>query len=114
MAVRHHGLDRRAGAHLFAADDEGDLDLARGEVLEGPLELDPLGGARRVGEDRLVDRRGDSGGGVHEVKNTAATRQASVKLQAASRQPRMTGIRRLGTACGSRLATSLAAWRREL
>ena len=68
IAVRHHGLDRRAGAHLFAADDEGDLDLARGEVLEGPLELDPLGGARRVGEHRLVDRRGDFEDAIHEAQ----------------------------------------------
>ncbi len=32
VAMRHHGVDRLAGAHFLAADHERDLDLAPGEV----------------------------------------------------------------------------------
>ena len=42
MAVRHHRIDGLAGTDFLAADDDGDLDLAAAEILEGLLQLAAL------------------------------------------------------------------------
>src|SRR5207244_5764037 len=65
MTMGHDDVDRPAGVDVLAADDEGNLELAAGELFQSPLELRPLRGPRGVAQHRLVDGRGDLGNAVH-------------------------------------------------
>ena len=56
VIVGDHGLARRAGPHLGPADDARDVEALGAHVAQAPCEALPLGGPRRVGSDRLVDR----------------------------------------------------------
>src|SRR5213592_4746589 len=76
VAVGHHGVDGLAGADLLSADYERDLQLAGGEVLERPLQLQALGGTGGVGEDRLDDRDRYDGSGVHAEESNCGLRIA--------------------------------------
>src|SRR5437764_9046007 len=67
MAMRHHHVHRPAGVDVFATDDEGNLELAAGELFHGPFELPPLRGPRGVTQDRLVDGGRDLGNAVHDA-----------------------------------------------
>src|SRR5213082_3440767 len=67
MAMRHHHVHRPAGVDVFATDDEGNLELAAGELFHGPFELPPRRGPRGVTQDRLVDGGRDLGNAVHDA-----------------------------------------------
>src|SRR6266513_1800265 len=56
-----------------AADDEGNLELAGGELLQGPLELRPLRGPRGVAQHGLVDGGGDLRDAVHGEESNRGT-----------------------------------------
>src|SRR6266550_331390 len=58
---------------VLAADDEGDLELAAGELFQRPLEVGPLRGPRGVGQYRLVDGRRNLGNAVHYKNLTRCT-----------------------------------------
>ena len=80
-----------AAEPLLAADGHGQLDAARSAIrLSVRLELGALGAARGVLPDRLVDRRGNLGDGVHGTSWCHAVRtwqpQAS-RLRRAGRAP---------------------------
>ena len=64
--VRLDDLDLLAGAEaVLTADRHGEVAGLAGHPLEGALELGALGAARCVLPDRLVDRGGYLGDGVH-------------------------------------------------
>ncbi len=58
--VRLDRLERVAGAHLFAADDERDLERLRLHLGQPDAQLFALGRARGVAANRLVVRLGDA------------------------------------------------------
>ena len=58
--VRHDRLERVAGAHLLAADDERDVEALAAHLVEAAPELVALGAAGLVALDRLVVRIGDA------------------------------------------------------
>src|SRR5437870_12727879 len=66
MTMGHDDVHRPAGVDVLAADDEGNLELAAGELFQGPLELHSLRGPRGIAQHRLVDGYGDLGDDVHE------------------------------------------------
>ena len=67
LAVRHDRLERVAGLGVLAADDVRDRDALVRHRAQPVLQLGPLGRARRVALDRLVDRRRrpEDPGGAH-------------------------------------------------
>src|SRR5256885_17180322 len=73
VAMRHDDVHRPAGVDVLAADDEGDLELAAGELFQRPLEVGPLRGPRGVGQYRLVDGRRNLGNAVHYKNLTRCT-----------------------------------------
>ena len=60
VVVRHHGLLNGARADVFAADDDGNVDLFAGHLREPRLERRAFRRARLVRSNRLVD-------GVHQA-----------------------------------------------
>src|SRR2546422_653786 len=73
MAMRHDHVYRPAGVDVLATDDEGNLQLAPGELRQGPLELRPLRRSGDVAEHGLVDGRRDLGNAVHYENLTRCT-----------------------------------------
>ena len=73
VVVRLHDVDPVAAAHpLLAADRHGQLGPLAGQLLDPGLQRGALGAARRVGPDRLVDRRRNVGDGIHAARPPCA------------------------------------------
>ncbi len=85
--VRLDDLDLLAAAEaVLTADRHGQLAGLAGHPLEGALELGALGAARGVLPDRLVDRGGDLGDGVH-VRHGATVQTARLRVVSDGRSP---------------------------
>ena len=67
VVVRHDDLGEVPGAHLAAADDERDLDLAAGELIQPGLEARALRRSGRVAQNRLVHGGRDLEDSAHTV-----------------------------------------------
>jgi hypothetical protein len=87
VPVRLDDVEALAPAHpLLVADGHGELERLTGQLGEALLQRGPLRGARGVGEDRLVARRGDVGDGVHGTSlHLVLTRERRKKRRFAGR-----------------------------
>jgi hypothetical protein len=97
LVVRHRDRLGATGAHLLAADEERDVELARGLGAELALQRGALGALRGVGLDRLVDGDGNAEGSVgHErrsIANGGFARRVRLRPSPGARRGSSLGVR---------------------
>ena len=105
VVVRGVNRVRPSGADLLAPDDHGDVRLLAGDGAQRGLQFGTLGGARRVGEDGFVDRRGNTNRSGHFSSQSCwlagAPESPGVRRTASFTRARTPGRQRCGNREGA-------------